>query len=170
MGINDKPEKIDTIHGVLKKEELIMQKTFFKIWIHLVWSTKSREPILIDKIRKDVFFHIRETAAENDYHLDMVNGMENHLHCLLSLNPKYAISDVVNELKGESSHWINDQNLLKVKFAWQRGLGAFSVSESNVKQVRKYILKQEEHHRKVTFKQEWESLMEKHNIIKIGTS
>ena len=147
-----------------------MQKTFFKIWIHLVWSTKSREPILIDKIRKDVFFHIKETAAENDYHLDMVNGTENHLHCLLSLNPRYAISDVVNELKGESSHWINEQNLLKVKFAWQRGFGAFSVSESNVKQVRKYILNQEEHHRKVTFKQEWESLMKRHGISLIETA
>ena len=105
-----------------------MRHTFFKIWIHLVWSTKSREPILFDKIRKDVFFHIKESATEKDFHLDMINGTEDHLHCLLSLNPKFAISDIVNELKGESSHWINEQNMMKVKFTWQRGLGAFSVS------------------------------------------
>ena len=132
-----------------------MRHTFFKIWIHLVWSTKNREPLLIDKIRKNVFFHIKETAVEKDFHLDMINGTEDHLHCLLSLNPKLAISDVVNELKGESSHWLNKQNLMKVKFVWQRGFGAFSLSESNVKTVRKYILNQEEHHRKMSFKEEW---------------
>ena len=147
-----------------------MRHTFFKIWIHLVWSTKSREPILFDKIRKDVFFHIKEYATEKDFHLDMINGTEDHLHCLLSLNPKFAISDIVNELKGESSHWINEQNMMKVKFTWQRGFGAFSVSESNVKLVRKYILNQEKHHRKMSFKQEWESLLRKHNIKMVGTA
>ena len=147
-----------------------MRHPFFKIWIHLVWSTKRREPILFDKIRKDVFFHIKESAAEKEFHIDMINRTEDHLHCLLSLNPKFAISDIVNELKGESSHWINEQNLMKVKFAWQRGFGAFSVSESNVKTVRKYILNQEEHHRKISFKQEWESLLKRHNVIMTGTA
>jgi len=125
---------------------------------------------LFDKIRKDVFFHIKEYATEKDFHLDMINGTEDHLHCLLSLNPKFAISDIVNELKGESSHWINEQNMMKVKFTWQRGFGAFSVSESNVKLVRKYILNQEKHHRKMSFKQEWESLLRKHNIKMVGTA
>lgn len=125
---------------------------------------------MFDKIRKDVFFHIKEYATEKDFHLDMINGTEDHLHCLLSLNPKFAISDIVNELKGESSHWINEQNMMKVKFTWQRGFGAFSVSESNVKLVRKYILNQEKHHRKMSFKQEWESLLRKHNIKMVGTA
>jgi len=147
-----------------------MQHTFFKLWIHLVWSTRSREPLLFDKVRINIFFHIKETAEKNGYHLDVINGTEDHLHCLLSLHPKYAISDIVNDLKGESSHWINEQNLMKPKFLWQRGFGAFSVSESNVKKIRKYILNQEEHHRKMSFKEEWEILLKKHNVVLIETA
>ena len=141
-----------------------MKNTFYKIWLHIVWSTKGREMLLPDRIRKNVFFHIKEIASEKDYHLDMINGTENHLHCLLSLDPKYAVSKVVNDLKGESSHWINSQNFLKMKFAWQRGFGAFSVSESNVKNVRRYILNQEKHHKKISFKDEWEMLLKKHGV------
>ena len=147
-----------------------MQHTFFKLWIHLVWSTRSREPLMFDKVRKDIFFHIKETAEEKGYHLDVINGTENHLHCLLSLNPKYAISEIVNEMKGESSHWINEQKWMKPKFLWQRGFGAFSVSESNVKKIRKYILNQEEHHRKMSFKEEWEILLKKHNAVLVETA
>lgn len=141
-----------------------MKNTFYKIWLHIVWSTKEREPLLTDRNRKNIFFHIKEIASEKDYHLDMINGTENHLHCLLSLDPKYAVSKVVNDLKGESSHWINSQNFLKVKFAWQRGFGAFSVSESNVKNVRRYILNQEKHHKKISFTDEWEMLLKKHGF------
>ena len=147
-----------------------MQHTFFKLWIHLVWSTKGREPLLFDKIQKNIFFHIKEKGSEKGYHLDVINGTEDHLHCLLSLHPKYAISEIVNDLKGESSHWINEQNLIKPKFLWQRGFGAFSVSESNVKKIRKYILNQEEHHRKMSFKEEWEILLKKHNVIMVETA
>ena len=147
-----------------------MQHTFFKLWIHIVWSTKGREPLLTDNIRKDVFFHIKENGAKKGFHIDMVNGTENHLHCLLSLHPKYSISDIVNELKGESSHWINEQNLIKPKFLWQRGFGAFSVSESNVGKIRKYILNQEEHHRRMVFKEEWDLLLQRHNAIIVETA
>ncbi len=143
----------------------MMQHTYFKLWIHLVWSTRNREPLLSDKVRKDVFFHIKEKSAEKDYCIDVINGVEDHLHCLISLNPKYSISEIVNELKGESSHWINEHNLTKSKFLWQRGFGAFSVSESSVKRVRRYILTQEEHHRKLSFKGEWETLLKKHNVV-----
>ncbi len=163
-GIKKHHKKRNAVHGVLKRE-VFMKNTFFKIWIHIVWSTKDREPLLINRIRKNVFFHIKEIASEKDYHLDMINGTNNHLHCLLSLDPKYAVSKVVNDLKGESSHWINSQNLLKAKFAWQRGFGAFSVSESNVKKVRKYILNQEKHHKMTSFKDEWELLLKKHGVV-----
>ena len=84
----------------------------------------------------------------------MINGIKNHLNCLLSLDPKYSISKIVNDLKVESSHWINSHNFSGVKFSWQRGFGAFSVSESNVKMARIYILNQEEHHKKISFIEE----------------
>lgn len=142
-----------------------MGNTYYKIWIHLVWATKYRFPFLSANIREKIFQHIREEAIKKDYHLDFINGIEDHLHCLISLNPKYSISQVVNDLKGESSHWINSENLLKDKFAWQRGFGAFSVSESGVAAVRKYILRQPEHHKHITFKEELELLRQEYNAI-----
>ena len=78
--------------------------------------------------------------------------------CLI-LNPKNSISKMINDIKGESSHWINEQKLLKAKFTWQRGFGVFSVSESNIDDVRNYILNQVEHHRKISFTEEWNLLL-----------
>ena len=72
---------------------------------------------------------------------------------------------MINDIKGESSHWLNEQKLLKAKFNWQRGFGVFSVSESNVKDVRNYILNQKEHHSKISFMKEWKLLLKKHNIV-----
>lgn len=131
-----------------------MPHTYSRLWVHLVWSTKRRKPVLSDKIRKNLFFHIKKIGAEKGYNIIVVNGVEDHLHCLLSYNPKCSISDIVNELKGESSHWINENNLTKSKFYWQRGFGAFSVCESDLEVVKKYILNQEKHHKKITSKDE----------------
>jgi len=142
-----------------------MSHTYFKIWIHAVWSTKDRQPFLHRSIRTDVFHHIKEKSEEKDIHLDMINGIDDHVHCLISLNPKYAFSDVVNALKGESSHWINSQDLLRLKFAWQPGYSAFSVSESLIQKVRNYILKQEEHHRKMSYAEELQELLKLHNLV-----
>jgi REP element-mobilizing transposase RayT len=141
-----------------------MAQTYYKVWIHLVWGTKSRQKLLRQEFRKTIFQHIKEKAEKEDYKIDMINGVEDHIHCLLSLNPKFSISEVVNKLKGESSHWINSEDFLKIKFAWQKGFGAFSVSESNIEKVRAYIINQEEHHKEVSFAEEWERLLELHNV------
>ena len=141
-----------------------MSQTYYKIWIHLVWSTKDRQPLLKKAFRQRVFQHIQEKAEAESVWMDTINGVEDHVHSLISLNPKYAISDVVNKLKGESSHWINSEDFLRVKFAWQRGFSAFSVSESGVDRVRKYIQNQETHHRKQAFREEVEKLYKLHRI------
>ena len=142
-----------------------MSQTYYKIWLHIVWSTKDRFPFLSPEIRKQLFPHIHKIASENEYYLSLINGMEDHLHCLFSLNPKFAISKMINVIKGESSHWLNEQKLLKAHFSWQRGFAAFSVSESNVEKIRKYILNQEKHHRKMSFIEEWNLLLKKHNVL-----
>lgn len=142
-----------------------MSHTYYKIWIHLIWGTKDKQPLLKDEFRHLVFQHIREKVADIEgVQLDMINGVVNHAHSLISLNPKYAISKIVNLLKGESSHWINSNDFLKVKFAWQRGFSAFSVSESAVTTIRAYIANQEEHHRKISFREEVERLYKLHKI------
>ena len=131
-----------------------MSQTYHKIWIHIIWATKEREPFLRKEIRLDVFHHIREKAIREGYILDTIGGHVDHVHCLVRLQPRFSVSEVANKLKGESSHWINSEKLTKTHFAWQGGYAAFSVSESQVEKVRKYILGQEEHHKKKSYSDE----------------
>jgi len=145
-----------------------MSQTFYKIWIHLVWSTKDREPYLRKEIREQVFEHIKEKAQKEGYHLDEIDGAAEHVHCLISLQPKFSVSEVVNKLKGETSHWINSTKLTKTHFAWQGGFGAFSVGESDVPSVRTYIQNQEEHHRKKTFAEEVKEFLATYNAEQLS--
>ena len=116
------------------------------IWIHLIWTTKNREPLLEKEIRNRLFVHMKEYSVEQNISLDTINGIEDHVHCLVSLQPSMSVSEAVNRLKGESSHWINSVKLIEGQFSWQDGYGAFSVSNHFVGQIRKYIRNQEEHH------------------------
>ena len=141
-----------------------MGHVYYKIWIHLIWSTKNRYPFLDNEIRYKIFNHILENAKEKGFFIDMINGYSDHCHVLISLNPKYAISEVVNNIKGEASHWINSEKLTATHFAWQEGYSAFSVSESQVEKVRNYIKRQEEHHKKQSLVVELKKLFELHNI------
>ena len=137
---------------------------FINIYIHLVWATKNRAPLLTAAIRKKVFDHIRENSKTKNIHLDFVNGHIDHVHCLISLNQEQTIAKVVQLIKGESSFWINKNNLCKEKFEWQDDYFAVSVSESGVNKVREYIKNQEEHHAKKTFQQEYDEFMEKYGF------
>ena len=135
---------------------------FVKVYIHFVWSTKEREPFLDSpELRKKVWQHIRENAKLKEIFIDMINGYQEHCHCLISLGPEQTMSKVMQLIKGESSFWINKHNLCKQKFEWQDQYYAASVSESVVNRVRDYIKNQEEHHKKTTFQEEYDQLMEK---------
>ena len=128
---------------------------YIKIWIHLVWTTKNREPLLSKEIRHLLFEHIRENAHSKDIFIDFINGYLEHIHCLISLKSGQTIDKIMMLLKGESSHWINKNKLIKTNFEWQDEYFAVSVSESAVKKVRDYIKNQEEHHRKKSFQEEY---------------
>jgi putative transposase len=132
---------------------------FVKVWIHFVWSTKNREPLLSDEIRQDVFGHIRENAKDKNIHIDFINGYVDHVHCLISLGTDQTIENIMRLIKGESSFWINKNNLCKTKFGWQDEYFAVSVSESNMPSVRKYNANQEEHHKTKGFDDEFTGFM-----------
>ena len=137
--------------------------SWVRIWIHLVFSTKDRQPFLSPKeLRENVFQHIKENAKAKDIWLDSVNGYQEHLHCLISLNKDQTISKVAQLIKGESSFWINQNHLTKNKFIWQDDYWAVSVSESHVEAIRKYIQEQGEHHRHKSFAEEVNEFMEKY--------
>ncbi|MBL7996992.1 IS200/IS605 family transposase [bacterium] len=137
---------------------------YIRIWVHIVWATKRRERIIHSNFRQELFDHIRSNARQKDIFLDCLNGVEDHLHALISLGSDQTISKIVQLLKGESSHWINKQKLLKGKFEWQDDYFAVSLSESGIDTVRRYIRNQETHHKKKTFEDEYQEFMEKYGF------
>ncbi|WP_294243568.1 IS200/IS605 family transposase [uncultured Chryseobacterium sp.] len=139
--------------------------SFIKIYIHFVFSTKNRYPYLntLD-LRIKVWKHIKENASEKGIFIDMVNGYSDHCHCLISLGSNQNIEKIAHLLKGESSHWINKNQLTKDKFAWQDEYFAVSVSESMIETVRKYIKNQEYHHRRKSFLEEYYEFIDKYDF------
>lgn len=132
-----------------------------KIWIHAVWGTKNHERILSKDVRKQLFQHMRENAKEKQIYIDFINGDMEHIHCLLALNAEMTIAKVIQLLKGEAAYWANKNSLLKSKLEWADEYFAVSVSESMIDKIRDYIKNQEEHHKKMTFKDEYEKFITK---------
>jgi len=134
--------------------------SWIRIWVHLVFSTKKREPYFDSKeIRENVFNHIKENAKSKEIWLDSINGYQNHIHCLISLGSEQSISKISQLIKGESSFWINQNKLTKTKFLWQSDYWVVSVSESHLDSIRNYIENQEEHHKQISFDEEIERFM-----------
>lgn len=133
---------------------------FTKVYIHLVWSTKNRFPYLNSlDLRKKVWNHIKENAISKGIFIDFISGYEDHCHCLISLGIDQTIQKTVMLIKGESSFWINKNQLTKAKFEWQDEYFAVSVSESKIDAVRNYIKNQEEHHKKKSFQEEYDDFV-----------
>ena len=138
---------------------------FIKIYIHLVFSTLDRKPLLNSSdVRIKLWKHIKQNATEKGIFIDMVNGFSDHCHCLISLSSNQTIEKIVQLIKGESSHWINQNQLTKEKFAWQDEYFAVSVSESMIEKVRNYIINQEKHHLTRSFSEEYEEFISKYKF------
>lgn len=142
--------------------------SFVKVMIHAVWGTKNRYPFLTKEVKEKVITHIIENAKTKHIFIDRLNGHTEHLHCLFGLNADTSIAKTLQLLKGESAFWINKQQLTSSKFEWADEYFAVSASESIVDKVRVYIDGQEEHHKKVTFTQEYEEFISKYNFKNHG--
>lgn len=138
--------------------------SYIRIWVHLVWSTKRREKIILPRFRQELFAHIRTNARQKDIFLDGINGVDDHVHALISLGSDQTISKVVQLIKGESSRWINKEKLVRGKFEWQDEYFAVSVSESAVRAVRSYIKNQEAHHKKKSYAEEYQEFIGKYGF------
>ena len=137
--------------------------SWVRVYMHMVFCTKNRVPYLNSKeLRKKVFQHIKANAEEKNIWLDCVNGYTDHAHCLIALGKEQTISKVAQLIKGESSFWINKNKLTADKFMWQDDYWVVGVSESHLESVRKYIRNQEEHHSKISFTDEVDTLMKKY--------
>jgi len=138
--------------------------SYVKIWVHLVFSTKTHDVFLSKNIRHSVQQHIISNCKEKDIYLQAINGYTEHLHCLISLGKDQSIAQVARLIKGESSHWINKNQLIAEKFIWQDDYFAVSVSESQLEKVIHYIKVQETHHATKPFSEEIEEFMNKYGF------
>ena len=137
--------------------------SWVRVYMHMVFSTKNREPFLNSaELRRNVFEHIKNNAEEKGIWLDCINGYQEHAHCLVSLGKEQTIAKVAQLIKGESSYWINQHNLTSEKFVWQDDYWIVGVSESHLESVRKYIHNQEIHHSNQSFESEINNFMEKY--------
>jgi REP element-mobilizing transposase RayT len=142
---------------------------FIRVWIHYVWATKNREPVLIDPIRTQLFDHIKQNALTKEIYLDRINGYLEHVHCLISLGSGQTIDKVAQLVKGESSFWLNNKSDLKApRLEWQDEYFAVSISESGLHSVRAYIDNQVIHHQKKTFAEEYDEFIKKYGFQKFG--
>jgi REP element-mobilizing transposase RayT len=132
---------------------------YVKIWIHGVWGTKNRHPYLIRDVKLKVIAHIRENAKKKELFIDTIDGHLEHLHCLMALNADISVAKSLQLIKGESAFWMNKEKIIQEKFEWADEYFAVSVGESALDKVRAYINNQEEHHRKVSFAEEYDKFM-----------
>lgn len=138
--------------------------TFTQIYIQLVFSPKHRDCLLVEKIRPRVFEYLSGITTNLGHKSIIINGVSDHVHLFLGLNPKIAISETVKELKRSSSLFINQQRFFAGKFEWQEGYGGFSYGKSQIEDVYNYIKNQENHHKKRTFKEEYLGFLHKYEI------
>ena len=126
--------------------------------LHLVWCTKDRSPLLTSNVKVKILNHIRENAKTKGIFIDTLEGHLDHIHALIGLNAEMSVSRVMQLIKGESSFWINRERLFTHAFEWAVDYFAISVSQSSLERVRLYICNQEHHHKKISFKEEYEQL------------
>jgi putative transposase len=138
--------------------------SYSRVWVHLVWATLERRPLLAKTAAVKLSGHLHEYAQSKGIYMKINFVNADHVHALIDLPSSLSIEDALHLLKCESSHWVNEQNLVAGKFAWQRGYGAFSVSQSGIPNVCDYVAKQEEHHRKLSFAEELKSLVKKYGL------
>lgn len=144
---------------------------YISVYIHFVWTTKNFRPVLFEeKTRIKIFQHIRDNASAKDIFIDHLAVQKEHCHCLISLGKEQTMSNVMKLIKGESSHWINKEKLVKGKFRWQNEFFAVSVSPSNLPRVRRYIRNQDVHHGLITFREEYDQLLSHYGFGRFADS
>jgi len=136
-----------------------------RCWVHLVWSTYRRELILHGRTAAQVSRFLLSYARSNGIYMKINYVNPDHVHALIDLPVTRSIQETIRLLKGSSSHFINGSEMLTGRFRWGRGYGAFSVSESKVQEVAKYIAQQAEHHRTKSFAEEYEAFVRIHGLL-----
>lgn len=141
-----------------------MANTYTNLLYHIVFSTKNRRPLIREDMREDLYSYIGGIVRGERGTLLEIGDMPDHLHILTSFKADTAVATMLRRIKANSSGWVNKRPGSRTRFAWQTGYAAFTVSQSQVVKVRRYIQNQPRHHRRKTFKEEFIELLRKHNV------
>jgi len=132
-----------------------MANTYSQLYVQIVFAVKGRQNLISNKWKDELYKYITGIVANEDQKLIAINGMPDHIHILIGIKPNKALSDLVRDIKANSSRFINEKRWITGKFEWQSGFGAFTYSHSHLANVINYIQHQEEHHQTKTFKEEY---------------
>lgn len=141
-----------------------MANTFTQIYLQFVFAVQDRFSLIRTEWKDELYKYITGIIQNNNHKLLAINGTANHLHIFIGYKPHQLIPDLLQDIKGHSSKWINKRGFAGGKFSWQAGYGAFSYSQSQINSVIKYIINQDEHHKKKTFGDEYIELLQRFNI------
>ncbi len=160
--LHNKPRRGDIL--LIIKNPIVMAGTFSQVYIQYVFAVKGRENLLQKPWREEVFKYIAGIVKEKNQKPIIINGVADHVHALVGLKPSMNMSDLIRDIKNNSSNFINEKKFLRGKFSWQEGYGVFSYAHSQIDAVYQYILNQEEHHKKKTFKDEYNEFLKKFEV------
>lgn len=141
-----------------------MANTYTQIYIHVVFAVRRREAVISPSWKERLHKYITGIVQNHGHKLIAINTMPDHAHIFIGMRPDEVLSDLVRDIKRDSTNFVNQQIDPRGKFAWQEGFGAFSYSHSQIDTVVQYIMNQEEHHRKKTFREEYESMLKEFAI------
>ena len=132
-----------------------MANTYSQLYVQIVFAVKGRQNLISNKWKDELYKYITGIVANEDQKLIAINGMPDHIHILIGIKLNKALSDLVRDIKANSSRFINEKGWINGKFEWKSGFGAFTYSHSHLANVINYIQHQEEHHQTKTFKEEY---------------
>jgi REP element-mobilizing transposase RayT len=141
-----------------------MANTYTQIHIQAIFAVKKRTGLIQKEWKDELYKYITGIIQNHDHKLLAINGMPDHLHTFFGMRPTQSLSDLMQDIKQDSSGWINKRKFLKDKFEWQSGFGAFSYSKSQASRVIAYVQNQEIHHRKITFLEEYKKFLERFGV------
>ncbi len=141
-----------------------MGHTYSSLHYHIVFSTKERMKFISTEIKDSLFAYLAKTINNEYGFARKVNGMDDHIHICADFKPKFAVSDILRKIKSNSSAWVNKNFQLDYTFAWQEGYGSFTISKSSISNVINYIETQNNHHKNMSFKEEFIFLLKKHEV------
>lgn len=141
-----------------------MPNTYSQLYVHLVFAVKNRESLLLKPWRNEVFKYMNGILTNKNHKPIIINGVEDHAHIFMGLNPNESISNIARDLKNNSNRFIKESKFIDKQFNWSQGYGAFSVANQDIDRIYNYIKNQEEHHKKEKFESEYKFMLQEHQI------